>query len=43
MTPMPIGTKPLTAWTMVDVIAPAMSRPERPKWVDHAGFGVVAI
>ena len=34
--PMVIGSPPLTDWTMADAIAPVLSRPERPQWVDHA-------
>ena len=34
--PIGIGIQPLTDWTMADAIAPALARPERPQWVDHA-------
>ena len=34
--PMVIGSHALTDWTMADAIAPVLSRPERPQWVDHA-------
>ena len=34
--PMVIGSQSLTDWTVADAIAPVLSRPERPQWVDHA-------
>ena len=34
--PMVIGSQALADWTMANAIAPVLSRPERPQWVDHA-------
>ena len=34
--PMMNGDGQTTAWSEVDAIAPVLSRPERPQWVDHA-------
>ena len=39
--PVVIGSQAPTEWTMADAVAPVLSRPERPQWVDHARFGVV--
>ena len=34
--PIVIGSQAPTDWTVADAIAPVLSRPERPQWVDHA-------
>ena len=34
--PIVIGSQAATDWTVADAIAPVLSRPERPQWVDHA-------
>ena len=34
--PMVIGSQAPTEWTVADAIAPVLSRPERPQWLDHA-------
>ena len=34
--PMVTGSQAPTDWTVADGIGPALSRPERPQWLDHA-------
>lgn len=34
--PMVVGNLPSTHWRVADAIAPVLSRPERPQWLDHA-------
>ena len=34
--PIVIGSQAPTDWAVADAIAPVLSRPERPQWVDHA-------
>jgi hypothetical protein len=34
--PMVIGSHQPTDWSRADAIAPVLSRPERPQWVNHA-------
>ena len=34
--PIVIGSQAPKEWAVADAIAPVLSRPERPQWVDHA-------